>query len=206
MLCIESHIKHCLWCIHHLKHHKGISQVCICVDESRTVCVDSGAVVMWFESQSRIAHMRWSPQRGKVNKASIHRHCHCSQKGKTAHTGYHAVHHTVISLALFLSSASFMWFLSISLALFLGMNIEHYDRPSLIWCSQLRWPNTLNMSTNLSTASTSHWLLWRRMGWEKTCWNAFKFQVSDKVMKVWKMLNFNIFSRFVIHLNSNILL
>lgn len=29
------------------------------------VCVDSGGVVMWFESQSRIAHMCWSPQRGR---------------------------------------------------------------------------------------------------------------------------------------------
>lgn len=133
------------------------------------VCVDSGGVVMWFESQSRIAHMCWSPQRGKVNKASIHRHCHCSQRRKTVHTGFCAVYHTVISLSLSPLSCLPLLFPSDycpSLFLFPGMNIEHYDRPSLIWCSQLRWLNTLNMSTNLSTASTSHWLLWRRMGWD----------------------------------------
>lgn len=54
----------------------------------------------------------------------------------------------------------------------LGTNIEHYDRLSLIWCSQQRWPSTLNMSTNLSTASTSHWPLWRRTGWDLTWRNA----------------------------------
>lgn len=43
--------------------------------------------------------MCWSPQRGKVNKASIHCHCHCSQRGKTVHTGFHAIYHTVISFS-----------------------------------------------------------------------------------------------------------
>lgn len=51
-----------------------------------------------IESQSRIAHMCWSPQKGEANKASIHRRCHCSQKGETVHTGFHAIYHTVISL------------------------------------------------------------------------------------------------------------
>lgn len=44
-------------------------------------------VVMWFESQSKMAHMCWSPQR-KVNKASIHPHCRSSQTGGNCSHGF----------------------------------------------------------------------------------------------------------------------
>ena len=80
---------------------------------------------MWFESQSRKAHMCWSPQRGKVNKASIHRYCHGSQRRKTVHTGFCAIYHSVISLfplssllSLLPLHPSLIWCLSISLSLF----------------------------------------------------------------------------------------
>lgn len=49
------------------------------------VCADSSRVVMWFESQNRIAHICWSPPRGKVNKAFIHGHCHCSEGENCSH-------------------------------------------------------------------------------------------------------------------------
>lgn len=39
-----------------------------------------------------------------------------------------------------------------------GISSEHCGRPSLTWCWPQRWPDTLSMSTSLSTASTSQWL------------------------------------------------
>lgn len=61
-----------------------------------------------------------------------------------------------------------------------GMNTERYGRPSSTWCSQPRWPNTLSTSTSSWTASTSRWLLWRRMGWDgkqtKLYWDNVKEQ------------------------------
>lgn len=139
---------------------------------------------MWFESPGGMAHMCWSPQR-TVNKASIHHCCHCSQNGETVHTPLYAVYHTVISLhfpLLHPSEFSPRW-LSVSVSLSLGMNIDRFDKPSLTWFSQLRWPNTLNMSTNLSTASINHWRLWRRTGWgqKRLCHKSFHRTTCMKI-------------------------
>lgn len=140
------------------------------------VCVDSGGVVMWFESQSRIAHMCWSPQRGRRwTKHPFIAAVTAVRREKLFTRGF-MLFTTLSSLTLSGPSApssscpAFTRLipdhLSLSLSLCLGTSIEHYDRLSLIWCSPLRWPNTLNTSTNLSTASTSRWLLWRRTGWD----------------------------------------
>lgn len=141
-----------------------------------TLCVcrqRRGSNVIWVPKQNS-SHVLVPSEGEKVNKASIHRRCHCSQKGETVHTGFHAIYHTVISHSLW-SLCSFLLLSclhpsdswpSLSLSLSPGTSIEHYDRLSLIWCSPLRWPNTLNTSTNLSTASTSRWLLSRRTGWD----------------------------------------
>lgn len=141
-----------------------------------TLCVcwqRRGSNVIWVPKQNS-SHVLVPSEGEKVNKASIHRRCHCSQKGETVHTGFHAIYHTVISHSLW-SLWSFLLLSclhpsdswpSLSLSLSPGTSIEHYDRLSLIWCSPLRWPNTLNTSTNLSTASTSRWLLSRRTGWD----------------------------------------
>lgn len=120
--------------------------------------------------------MCWSPQRGTVNKASIHQRCHHSQNGETVHTPLHAVYHTVISLHFPpLHPSEFCpGRPSVSVTLSPGTNIGRFGRPSSTWFSQLRWPNTLNTSTNLSTASTNHWRRWRRTGWaSKRHHNAF---------------------------------
>lgn len=61
--------------------------------------------MIWLPKQNR-SHVLCPPQRGKVNKASIHCCCHCSQNGETVHTGFHAIYHTVVLLYLFVFTFS----------------------------------------------------------------------------------------------------
>lgn len=145
---------------------------------------------MWFWSQSGEAHVCCPAQMSGggyggegANKASIHCHCHCRKNRETVHTAFHAIYHTATFLCFLFACCLSLHHLCPSLPP-PGTNIEHSDRLSLIWFSQQRWPSTLNMSTSLSTASTSHWPLWRRMGWalktkrRKCCWLG-KFDVSS---------------------------
>jgi len=104
-----------------------ISMHYLLMKEVLCLCVNTDGIAMWFESQNRIAHMRWSPRRGAVNKAAIHRHCRCRQKEKTVHTGFHAIHHTVtpslwflFCSSLFLSFVHLCSYLPVSPSLFLG--------------------------------------------------------------------------------------
>lgn len=67
-----------------------------------TLCVcrqRRGSNVIWVPKQNS-SHVLVPSEGEKVNKASIHRRCHCSQKGETVHTGFHAIYHTVISHSL----------------------------------------------------------------------------------------------------------
>lgn len=116
----------------------------------------------------RIPHMYWSPFRGG-DKQSIHSLLLSLQleERNCSHGFPCCLPHCHVSL---FTPPSPIWSVPLCLPLPPGMNIGRYDRLSLTWCSQLRWPNTLNMSTNLLTASTSPWLLWRRMGWGQK-WN-----------------------------------
>lgn len=74
-----------------------------------TLCVcwqRRGSNVIWVPKQNS-SHVLVPSEGEKVNKASIHRRCHCSQKGETVHTGFHAIYHTVISHSLW-SLCSFL--------------------------------------------------------------------------------------------------
>lgn len=109
--------------------------------------------------------MCWSPQMGAVNNASIHHYCLCRNRSRAFPCCL--PHYHLIPFSPLAPSKSVFcpgWH-SASVFLSPGMNIERFDRLSLTWFSQLRWPNTLSMSTNLSTASINHWRLWRRTGW-----------------------------------------
>ena len=113
-----------------------ISMHYLLMKEVLCLCVNTDGIAMWFESQNRIAHMRWSPRRGAVNKAAIHRHCRCRQKEKTVHTGFHAIHHTVTPS---------LWFLFCS-SLFLSF------RHSSDFCPSLPFPLSRNEYRTLRQA------------------------------------------------------
>lgn len=159
--------------------------VCVCLCEFKTQGQNNVVLVpKWGSSCVLPSSDEWGGYGGEgANKASIHCHCHCRKNRETVHTAFHAIYHTATFLCFLFACCLSLHHLCPSLPP-PGTNIEHSDRLSLIWFSQQRWPSTLNMSTSLSTASTSHWPLWRRMGWalktkrRKCCWLG-KFDVSS---------------------------
>lgn len=159
--------------------------VCVCLCEFKTEGQNNVVLVpKWGRSCVLPSSDEVGGYGGEgANKASIHCHCHCRKNRETVHTAFHAIYHSATFLCFVFACCLSLHHLWPSLPP-PGTNIEHSDRLSLIWFSQQRWPSTLNMSTSLSTASTSHWPLWRRMGWalktkrRKCCWLG-KFDVSS---------------------------